>query len=56
MLRSFGNTSRPALTSFSMRCNSFSDRLKLTHIGDSTDTVVSWLFCALTYVPSATCA
>ena len=34
--------------SFWMRWNSFSDRLKLTHIGRSTDTVVSWLFCGLT--------
>ena len=30
--------------------------LKLIHIGVSTDTVVSWLFCGLRYVPSATAA
>ena len=30
--------------------------LKLIHIGVSTETVVSWLFCGLTYVPSATAA
>ena len=39
-----------------MRSISFSETLKLIHIGVSTETVVSWLFCALTYVPSATAA
>ena len=44
---SAGSFSRPSRMSFWTRRYSFSDRLKLTHIGVSTDTVVSWLFCGL---------
>ena len=45
--------SRP-LSAWSRRlCSSFSDRLKFTHIGDSTATVVSWALVWLRYVPSA---
>ena len=46
----------PCCTWLRMRCISFSEMLKLIHIGVSTETVVSWLFCGLTYVPSATAA
>ena len=31
-----------------MRSTSFSEMLKFTHIGVSTETVVNWLFCELT--------
>jgi hypothetical protein len=48
--------SRPARTSFLMRSISFSEMLKLIHIGVSTETVVSCAFCGLRYVPSATTA
>ena len=43
-----GSRSVPFCACVRMRSISFSDRLKLIHIGVSTDTVVSWLFCALT--------
>ncbi len=45
MFMSGGSFRRPSRMSFWMRRNSFSDRLKFTHIGDSTDTVVSCAFC-----------
>ena len=36
---------RPVLDLSSRKlCNSFSEMLKFTHIGESTATVVSWLF------------
>ncbi len=54
--RSAGSFRSPFCTSPRMRSISFSETLKLIHIGVSTDTVVSWLFCGLTYVPSATAA
>ena len=43
-----GSLSLPSRTSRWTRSYSFSEMLKLIHIGESTDTVVSWLFCALT--------
>ena len=51
-----GSRSKPLRTSSRTRCNSFSETLKLIHIGDSTETVVNCEFVALRYVPSATCA
>jgi hypothetical protein len=51
-----GQLEQPARTSFLMRSISFSEMLKLIHIGVSTETVVSCAFCGLRYVPSATTA
>ena len=48
VLVAFGAEHEPPVAhSLRMRCISFSDRLKLTHIGVSTETVVSWAFCGL---------
>ncbi len=46
--RSSGSLSWPFCTWPRMRSISFSETLKLIHIGVSTETVVSWLFCGLT--------
>ena len=44
----FGARRKRPLSAWSRRlCISFSDRLKFTHIGESTATVVSWAFCWL---------
>ena len=51
-----GSLSCPLRTSLRMRSISFSETLKLIHIGVSTETVVSCAFCGLRYVPSATAA
>ena len=48
--------SSPLRTSLRTRSSSFSEMLKLIHIGESTDTVVSCEFEGLRYVPSAICA
>ena len=42
-----GSLSWPARTSLRMRSISFSETLKLIHIGVSTETVVSCAFCGL---------
>ena len=51
-----GSRISPAFASLRMRSISFSEMLKLIHIGVSTDTVVSCAFFASRYVPSATAA
>jgi hypothetical protein len=51
-----GSRSWPARTSLRNALHLVFEMLKLIHIGVSTETVVSWEFDGLRYVPSATSA